>query len=74
MGNPYAPKKKKIVSTEDTTLNVVEEQEVPDGNIKDLLEWVGEDKDKAQLLFDDENSSDKPRKTLTSALEAIING
>ena len=73
MGNPYAPKKK-LVITDDITPDVVEEQEVPEGNIKDLLEWVGEDKDKAQLLIYEENSQDKPRKTLTNSLEAIING
>lgn len=49
-------------------------EEVPDGNISEINEWVGDDKDRAQLALDAENKEDNPRKTLVKHLEDIING
>jgi len=84
MGNPYAPLDQTPNHEESEIENeVIEEtiegseeetEEVPEGSIKELKAWVGDDKDKAQLLLDDENSKDEPRKTLVKALEEIING
>ena len=48
------------------------ETEVPEGSIKDVLGWVGEDTTKAQKALDAEKSGDK-RTTLISKLESIIN-
>lgn len=45
---------------------------VPEGSIKEVLAWVGEDATKAQAALDAEKSGDK-RTTLISKLEAIIN-
>lgn len=47
-------------------------QAVPEGSIKDVLAWVGEDATKAQNALDAEKSGEK-RTTLISKLEAIIN-
>lgn len=68
-GNPYAPVK---VNTE---------SEAPKGDqvpvdvntIKELLEWVGDDQDKAILVLENEESAEKPRTTLIEKLEEIIN-
>ena len=46
--------------------------EVPVGTIEKLLTWVGDDKDKAQLVLDQELTEERPRKSLTSQLEEII--
>lgn len=51
---------------------VTEEQGVPEGSIKEVLAWVGDDATKAQAALDAENAGDT-RTTLVSKLEAIIN-
>lgn len=71
-GNPYAPFKANEVSD-----NVVapKKETLPDSvnTIKEILEWVGEDQDKAVLVLENEESSEKPRTTLIEKLEEIIN-
>lgn len=49
-----------------------EEATVPEGSIKEVLAWVGEDATKAQAALDAEKTGEK-RTTLVSKLEAIIN-
>lgn len=49
-----------------------EEAAVPEGSIKEVLAWVGEDATKAQAALDAEKAGEK-RTTLISKLEAIIN-
>lgn len=49
-------------------------EEVPEGNISEITDWVGDDKDRAQLALDAENGQDTPRKTLVKHLEEVING
>jgi hypothetical protein len=50
---------------------VTEEQTVPEGSIKDVLGWVGEDPTKAKAALDAEASGEK-RKTLVKELNAIL--
>lgn len=50
---------------------VTEEQTVPEGSIKDVLGWVGEDPTKAKAALDAETSGEK-RKTLVKELNAIL--
>jgi len=45
---------------------------VPEGTVQEVLDWVGEDKDRAQKALDAESSRDEPRTTLVSALEAVV--
>lgn len=49
-----------------------EEIAIPEGSIKEVLRWVGEDSTKAQAALDAENKGEK-RSTLVTKLEAIIN-
>lgn len=46
--------------------------EVPQGTVNELLEWVGDDKDRAQLALDAENEKASPRSTAIDAFESII--
>jgi hypothetical protein len=45
---------------------------VPEGSIKNVLGWVGDDRTKAQAALDAENKADDPRSTLVSKLEDIL--
>lgn len=47
-------------------------EKITDGTIAEVLEWVGEDVDRAQQALDEENYKDSPRKTLVDELEALI--
>lgn len=67
MGNPYKAKTRRANPSPTKPT-------VPVGTIDKLLAWVGDDKDRAQLLLDEERSEDKPRKSLTSRLEEVLNG
>lgn len=51
---------------------VVEEATVPEGSIKEVLGWVGEDATKAQQALNAEESGEG-RKTLISQLKNLIN-
>lgn len=43
--------------------------EVPKGTTKEVLEWVGTDRVRAQAALDSEEDSGKPRKTLVEELK-----
>jgi hypothetical protein len=43
--------------------------EVPDGTVEDVLDWVGDDRDRAQDALAAEQSKPTPRVTLVEALE-----
>ena len=47
---------------------------VPDGNIKEVLDWVDGDKDRARAAVDAEKRSDDPRPTLIHKLKKVIEG
>lgn len=44
----------------------------PEGTIREVMGWVGNDKDRAQTALDDENSKESPRKSLVEKLEEVI--
>jgi len=44
---------------------------VPDGTAAEVLEWVGDDPDRAAAALKAEGERDKPRTTLVSALEKL---
>jgi hypothetical protein len=44
---------------------------VPDGNIKEILDWVGDDKARAEQAEKAEKSSDDPRQTLLHRLKKV---
>lgn len=50
------------------------QSDVPEGSIKEVTAWVGDDKDRAQAALDEENKKDNPRKSLVEKLEDIIKG
>lgn len=47
------------------------ESKVPDGSAKDVLDWVGDDPERAQAALDAEAAKDKPRSTLQADLKKI---
>lgn len=51
---------------------VTEEMIVPEGSVKKVLDWVGEDPTKAQKALDAENAGDQ-RSSLITKLESIVN-
>ena len=67
MPNPYAPKR--IYATP-ITEPVIEG--APDGTAKEILEWVSGDPDKALQALVAEEATDKPRSTLITKLQEII--
>lgn len=50
---------------------VTEELTAPEGSIKDVLAWVGDDRTKAQVALDAETAGDK-RKTLIKELSEVL--
>ena len=46
--------------------------EVPDGSIETVLEWVGDDEDRASAALQVEQDKSTPRVTLINALEAKL--
>lgn len=78
MPNPFAPKKKSsTMSTEppeptpSLQSGLDPASEVPEGTINEVMEWVGEDQDRAQTALDAE-LTDKGRKTLIDRLEEVL--
>lgn len=49
-----------------------EPEPVPTGTSKEVLAWVGDDKERAQRALDAEKSNTKPRVTLVNELTEII--
>jgi len=45
---------------------------VPDGTIKEVLDWVGDDKDRAKAAVDAESNTDDPRPSLIKKLEKVL--
>lgn len=66
MGNPYKAKTRRTSSSPSIP-------QVPEGTAGEILSWVGGDKVRAQRALIQEQGEIKPRKTLTSQLEEIIN-
>jgi hypothetical protein len=49
-----------------------ESNEVPTGTTVEILNWVGDDRDRARRALDAENENKAPRKTLVPQLEALL--
>jgi hypothetical protein len=49
-----------------------EKEAVPDGTVKEVLAWVGSDKEKAQNALNAENTKEHPRKGLVYSLEELL--
>lgn len=54
---------------EDSEADTSDDSEVPDGTTQDVLDWVGDDSDRAQQALDAEQARDTPRTTLVAELE-----
>lgn len=48
--------------------------EVPDGTIKEILAWVGDDTERAEAAADAENAAENPRPTLLDKLKKVVEG
>lgn len=73
-GNPYAAKsssKARKVSGASEGEDKTEVVVAPAGNVSEVLKWVGDDPERAQVALDAENSGHK-RKTLMSKLSDVI--
>lgn len=46
--------------------------ELPTGSVAVVLDWVGDDRDRAVEALAAERAQDKPRKSLVAALEALL--
>jgi hypothetical protein len=57
---------------EDKVVPAAESETVPDGTAKEVLEWVGDDSDRAVAALDAEEARDQPRSTLVTALEKVV--
>lgn len=74
-GNPYAPMDTTVV-VEDVVEEIEVESVLPEdvNTVKQIIEWVGSNEDRAILVLAEEEERDNPRKTLITALEEVING
>jgi hypothetical protein len=75
--DPAEPEEDPEATTEEPTATAEETDEseeaegVPDGNVSDILEWVGDDKDRAREALDSERGKERPRASLVKQLTAI---
>lgn len=65
--------KAEVPAPEAVEAPVKDEIVVPEGSIKKVLDWVGDDATRAQKALDAENDSDETRTSLVTKLEAILN-
>lgn len=72
MGNPYKARVRRTTPAPAETTPAPAETTVPVGTVGELLEWVGDDKDRARRALAQENSEDKPRKSLAAQLQEVI--
>lgn len=76
--DPFAPLGAYEVS-EDGRVHVIPPADVdvdnpPDGTVDDVLDWVGDDVDRARLALAAEGERSHARSTLIAPLEALIEG
>lgn len=60
-----------LVSTEVAAPTAIPAAQVPDGNIDDVLAWVGDDSAKAKQALETEEAATKPRVSLVKQLKEI---
>ena len=46
--------------------------DVPDGTSAEVLDWVGEDMQRAQIALNKERANDEPREALVTKLQKIL--
>jgi hypothetical protein len=70
-----APKKTKKAATKKVSAPEpaeVESDSVPEGTTKEILAWVGDDKERAASALDAEKANEKPRKSVVEPLEEML--
>jgi hypothetical protein len=73
MSNPYAPKKRKVTTTEVEEIPVeATSYEVPEGSVSAVMKWVDGDVEKAKAAYEVESKEEKPRVSLIGQLEELI--
>lgn len=73
--DPFAPKGAAVAVASDGPDEVESHDNgVPKGSTKEVLEWVGDDPEKALLALEAEQADEKPRKGLVSELEDLVQG
>lgn len=70
MSNPYAPKKKVVAKVAEKPAEENENLEVPEGSISDIVDWVGDNKERAKLALEAEKAG-KKRQSLMKTLKGI---
>ena len=65
--NPFAGYESKQVEIDKEKANAT-----PTGTVSEILDWVGEDKERAQRALDAEKENKKPRSSLVKDLEGIV--
>lgn len=70
MSNPYAPKKKVVAKAVEKPADDEKSLEVPEGSISDIVDWVGDDKERAKLALEAEKAG-KKRQSLMKTLKGI---
>lgn len=81
MANPYESKRVQRAFQPEPTSGVPDPESgkpqettvVPEGTINEIIEWVGDDTDRASIALERE-LEDKGRKTLIDSLEEILEG
>lgn len=68
--NPYAPKDEEEVENTSSEVEAAQALEVPAGNVSEVLEWVGDDRERALAALEAEKAG-HGRKTLVAKLEEL---
>lgn len=68
----YPPETELPKASDERDDYVADENEVPSGSAKEVLDWVGDDEARAQEALDAEQAKDHPRKGLTSDLQDLL--
>ena len=67
MTNPFGNYPWKHLGREEERANAL-----PDGTSKEVLDWVGDDTDRASAALEREQADPQPRKTLVAALKKLV--
>lgn len=70
--NPYAPKSKSPEEAPTATVEQEDQLEVPKGTVSEILDWVGDDKERVELAIAAEKDG-LHRKSLLASLESLHN-
>ena len=75
MSNPFAPRKIKAI-TKPAPVEIAAPEQVEEapfeGSVKETLDWVGGDKERAETALEAEEAKEEPRKSLVKSLKEII--